>query len=89
VKASIVEVSPALTPTLAAPIPLPSFEPSMYASTSVAMRLSAPAPAPLSEAPTNPPEIATAPAKTVAWIDWLDRASSVSAPSASTLESRR
>ena len=61
--------------------------PSMYAFTSVEMRLNAAAPAPLSAAPTTPPASATDPATTMASIVAASRAVSVRAPPASMLES--
>ena len=88
VKASIVEASAANRRTLPASMPRLSLVPSMRASTKVAMRLSAPAPAPLSDTPTKPPDSATAPANTVASMSWSDSASIVSAPVAFTFESR-
>src|SRR4051794_12910564 len=80
------EVSVAFSARLEAETPLLSLSPSMNARTSIEPRLPEPAPAPLRDAPMPPLDRATEPAKTVAGIAWFERASSVSAPAASTLE---
>ena len=88
VSALILEVSSASIRMLPAMMPLLSLSPWIYDWTSVAMRFSAAAPAPLREAPARLTVAATAPAKTVASIDWSDVASTVNAPVALMLESR-
>ena len=88
VKESIADLSSARRATLPAVTPRPALSPSTKACTSVLMRFSDAAPAPLSAAPTMPPDSATAPANTVASMVWSDTASSVRLPPTTRFESR-
>ena len=84
----MLESSLALRLTLLADTPRSFLSPSMVDCTSMAMRFCALAPAPDSAAPPRPPARATAPAKTVASMFCVERASKLSAPPASMFEFR-